>query len=338
MAKQVKRFQYQQRDPSTIKTRSSQRGGDFDSIWKEGIKIYKPREGKNIIRVIPPTWPDASHYGYDLYINYRIGVDEQSYLSLSAMLNKPDPLAEARKEAEKEANKKLADSLKPSKRVAFYLVDRMAEEEGIQAWPSPWTFDKKICALSIDEDTGAVIMIDDPYEGCDVRFYFEKTGKQFPDYPAEKMRILKPSPLSEDEGLMNQWLDFAQDHPIPNMLNFYEYDHIASVFEGHVVKSEGEDETTSKRPKGTPQSGKKPWEDEEDDKPHQTKPKAQLNDKEEYDTETGEITPKSNGKAAAKKPVNEEEDNEAEEAKMSVESIRQRLAGRRPRPTVDDED
>jgi len=333
VAKPTRRFTYTPRDPQVVKQRSNQRGGDFDSIYKEGIKLFKPREGKNTIRILPPSWPNADHYAYDLFINYGIGIDEQAYLSLKAMLNEPDPLDEARKEAEKDGNKKLADSLKPTKRPGFYLVDRLAEDEGVQFWAAPWTVDKAFCGIAIDEDTGAATMVDHPDEGCDIRFYKEGTGMTT-KYPAEKMRVLKPSPLSEDENLANEWLGFVQEHPIPDMLNFYDYDHIAAAFEGHTPRDPNEVKPPRGRSNPLPDENETP-------KPVRPKPRVQASEGEEVDEETGEVTTKrpNGGKATVQKvEAVDDDDNEAAEAKMSVQSIRERLAGRRQRPSTDDED
>lgn len=335
MAKTVRRFQYQTRDPDVVKQRSNQRGGDFDSIYKEGIKVFKPREGKNTIRILPPTWLQASHYGYDLYVNYGIGIDEQAYLSLSEMKKQPDPLAEARREAEKDGDKKLADSLKPSKRVAFYLIDRMAEDEGVQLWPAPWTVDKSFCGIAIDEESGAATMVDHPDEGYDITFYKEGTG-MMTKYPAEKMRIKRqPSPLSEDENQANEWLNWIQEHPIPDMLNFYDYEHIAAAFEGHTPRDKDE----PPKAQGKRQSNPLPDEPKPRAKPQS---RYQPSEDEEVDEDTGEITTKSNGKpkpAVRKVESVDEDENEAEEAaaKMSVSSIRDRLAGRRQRPAADED-
>jgi gp32 DNA binding protein like len=330
VARPTKRFPYQPRDPNVVKIRSNQRSGDFDSIYKERVKIFKPREGKNTIRILPPSWPQADHYGYEIFVNYGIGVDDNAYLSLSAMKNEADPLAEARKQAEREGDKKLADSLKPNKRVLFYLIDRMAEEEGVQLWAAPWTVDKCFCGIAIDEDTGSVTMVDHPEDGYDIVFTKEGTGLTT-KYPAEKMRIKKaPSPLHEDENLANEWLGYIQENPLPDQLNFYPYEHIANAFEGHVAKST--DERLSKRT-----TTKDDDDNEPTAKPSKTKPKPVVDDDEDVDEDTGEVTKKPNGgKVAAKKP--EPEDDEAETAKMSVSSIRERLAGRRGRPAVEDDD
>ena len=344
MAKQTRRFQYQPRDPGTVRNRSNQSGGDYDTMWKEGVKIFKPKEGKNRVRILPPTWANADHYGYNVWVNYRIGVENSHYLSLSSMarehpelgLDPRDPLAEGRKEAEKEGNKKMADSLKPQKRVAFFLVDRNEEEAGVQLWPAPWTVDKSFCARAIDVETGAVTAVDDPYEGSDIQFHYEKTGKQFPDYPAEKIHVFKPSPLSENETEMQEWLTWAEDHPIPDLLNFYDYDHIAQVFEGHTVKDE-----TGEAPQRTtkaPSASKKPWADDKEDEtpaprrgPVTVKHSAGVTEDEEVDPETGEVTTRQNGNGRPRK-----EDESAPETRMSIPAIREKLRARQ-RPSADDE-
>jgi hypothetical protein len=284
------------------------------------VKLFKPREGKNKVRILPPGWPNANHYGYEIFVNYGVGVDEQQYLSLSAMKNEPDPLAEARKQAEKQGNKALADSLKPTKRVLFYIIDRMAEDEGVQLWAAPWTVDKSFASLAIDEESGAVTMVDHPEEGYDITFYKEGTGLAT-KYPAERMRIGRDAtPLSEDQELADEWLAQISETPVPDVLNFYDYEHIAAAFDGQIRN----DKLTSKK-------------SSEDEGTVQTKPKAQtrlpkIDPDEEFDKETGEITKKQNSKSA---PKAEPEDEDAPRA--SAASIRERLAGRRAKSTSADD-
>lgn len=337
MAKQISRFnKYLRKDTSSIKQRANARSGDFDSIFKEGVKIFKPREGRNTIRILPPTWEGADHYAFDAYINYGIGIDDQAYLSLSGMRNERDPLAEARKQAERQGNKELADSLRPTRRALMYVVDRNAEEEGVQLWSCPFSVDKAFCNLAIDEDSGAAIQVDVPLQsdefpddGCDIRFHKEGTGKTT-KYPADKMRILKPSPLHEDPEKMAEWIDFAETHQIPNMLNFYDYDHIANVFDGH---SGAKPEESPKAVRAT-----KPSQDDDDEAPQRSvgrttnraKPTSKPTDDEYYDEETGEIIEKKTNKKAS--PLPDDEDA----PQVSIDSIKKRLAGRRSRTQDDD--
>lgn len=307
MAKAGNRFQYQPRSAETLKQRANARGGDFDSMFKQEVKLFKPREGKNIVRILPPTWEDANHFGYDIWVNYGIGVDDQSYLSLSKMKNEPDPLAEARKLAERSGDKITADALNPKKRVCIWVIDRMAEDEGPQLWSAPWTIDKDFANLSFDEDTNEILMIDEPNEGRDVRFYKEGTGLTT-KYDASKMRLMKPSALHEDEKVMDEWLAYIQNHPIPDCLNFYDYDHITNVFDGHVggkdkdeKKAPGKIQTTSG---GSARNGITP---------------AVTKVVEEVD-EDGVVT-----------------EAEDEEVETEAQSIRERLAARKRPPVEDDE-
>src|SRR5690606_11527374 len=114
-----------------------QSNSKFDFYVKDVVKVFKPRDGKNMIRILPPTWEDAEHYSYTLQLVYGEGPDSQTYLSRHRMLGEPDPLHEAYLQAQKEKNKKLADALEPKKRAGIYVIDRNAEEEGVQFWPAP---------------------------------------------------------------------------------------------------------------------------------------------------------------------------------------------------------
>lgn len=266
-------FRYQQRSREDLRERATQRGGNYDSYIKGNFKMFKPREGKNMIRILPPTWEGAKHYGYDVWVNYNVGVDNQSYLSLSEMKNEADPLAEARKQAERAGDKTLADQLKPKKRILFWLVDRMAEDEGPQLWAAPWTFDKDLANISFDEDTKDMVFIDDPENGCDVRFYKEGTGLTT-NYDASKMRIMKASPLSEDQALEKDWLDFVQENQLPDVLQFYDYDHIAAAYNGQIGsraekkqsrKQEDEDEIETAPPRRMNRARPEPDDDENEE-------------------------------------------------------------------------
>lgn len=249
MIKARPRFTYQRRAPETVRARATMKNSQYDSIFKQDIKTYTVRDGKNLIRVLPPTWPNAVHYGYDVYVNYNVGADRQKYLSLSKMLGKPDPLAEAKRAAEAEGDKVTAKALVPSRRIGCWLVDREAEDEGPQLWLSPFGLDQNFAKLATDEDTGAVLYLDDPETGCDIRFY--KEGKELATrYDPLKIKIMQPSPIHEDEKLQAEWLEYVNNHPVPDCLNYYDYKYIAGVFngEGPSEESEAEDEAEVEAP------------------------------------------------------------------------------------------
>lgn len=273
MVKQTKRsFQYQRRSAEDVQKRANATGGNFDRFIKPDYKVYKIKDGKNVLRIMPPTWADARHYGYDLWVNYGIGVDNSSYLSLSKMLNEKDPLAEARRLADKDGDEEMAKALAPKQRIGMWVIDREAESEGPQIFICPWTVDKDIALISVDDDTGEVVMIDDPEEGCDLRFYREGKGRNT-KYPAAKMRLLKPSYLSEDEKQQEEWLEYIQDNPIPDCLQYYTYAQIAEAFGGNVRtekddderprRGRGRDDDEEERPRRRPTSRTAPTDEDE---------------------------------------------------------------------------
>lgn len=329
MAKQPNgRFTYQRRSKESVRERANMRGGGFDSIFKPQFKLYKMRDGKNIIRILPPTWEGAAHYGYDIYVNYGIGVDEQSYLSLSKMLQEKDPIAEARRVAQQEGDKKLESALQPRQRIAMWVIDRQDEDEGPQILPAPFTWDKSLLNISFDDDTKEVVYVDDPEEGCDVRFYKEGAGLKT-KYDASKMKLLAPSPLCEDEKLQAEWLEFAAANPIPDCLNFYDYDHIAQVFGGQARTDEGDEDAQPRRgraaqerdsnPRGRPGRG-----DEVEEEPEAPPPRRRRPDPEpdpEPDHEDDEAPPpRRGGKPAELGPE--------DEPPRGASSIRERLRNR----------
>lgn len=252
-------FRYKKRTKDDLKERANMKGGNYDTYIKPKFKQWKPKDGKNLIRILPPTWDDARHYGLDIFVNFSIGADNQAYLSLSKHGKGADPLEEARREAQREGDKDLAKALSPSQRILYWIIDRNDEDEGPILWAAPFTFDKSLSNLCIDEDTKEVIFIDDPAKGHDVRFYKEGSGLTT-KYDPSKMKVLAESPIADDEGLEQDWLDFIQDNPLPEVLNFYDYDHIKGTFDGQAGRKD-EDEDVEK-----PVRSRKAVE-EEDEKP-----------------------------------------------------------------------
>jgi hypothetical protein len=326
MPRTERRFQEQQRSKEDVKTRANMRGGDFDSYIKSEFKFYKVREGKNVIRILPPTWEGAKHYGYDTWVVYQVGVDKQSYLSLSKMKKQPDPIEEAREEAARDGDEKLAKELTPKHRVGVWLIDREAPDEGPQFWAMPFTVDKDFSNLSIDEDTGEVLFIDNSKTGCDVRFYREKTSKPFPEYTSSKMKLLKPSPLHEDPDQAQDWLEYVAAHPVPEILQYYSYDHISAVINGASKPArDPDDEDEAPAPRPRPKLGviaRAAEADDGDDEPAPKRPtRTKIVEPGPYDDDAdAETTPPSStkarirerlqaGRAAKPAPVDEDDDD-----------------------------
>lgn len=239
-----KRFSYN-RTAESVKRRAEQSGGNRDGFIKDEFKVFKPGE-HNHIRILPPTWEDADHFAFDAFVNYGIGPDNSQFLSLSRMKDEDDPIAEERKNAEREGDIDYAESLKPTKRPTCYVIDRNAEDEGVMVYPMPWTLDRDIAALMIHKRSGEVIPIDDPEEGFDV--FFDKTGTGMKTRYIGVEIDRDDSPIFEDADDLDEILEWLEENPLPECLNFYDYEYISKVFDAETAKaksakdSDGEEE------------------------------------------------------------------------------------------------
>ncbi len=312
-------FRYERRSPESVKERANMRGGSFDSIIKPQFKQFKVRDGKNLIRILPPTWEKPKHYAYDIFVNYDIGVDNQSYLSLSKMKGERDPLDEARKVAQRDGDEKLAKALRANSRLAMWVIDRQAEEEGPQFWVCPFTVDKSFLTLAIDEDTNEVLYVDDPDSGNDIRFYKEGTGLMT-RYDPLKMKILAASPLHEDATVAIEWLEFVGANPVPDCLQFYDYDHIAATFNGTAgSRTDAEEDPFNEKPK--PRATDRAASEESP----RARPRASA-------TNGNLVSGRQTGEKPARAAVTvaeEPDEDQVVEPKPRGPSIRERLAARR---------
>lgn len=216
-------YEYSSRSADDVAKRATMGNNEFDKYLKDHIKTWKPADGLNDIRILPPTWKNPKHYGIDIYLHYAVGPDRQSYLDLQKMLDKPDPIAEERDAALREGDEDLAKDLESKRRSLVYLIDRNDEREGVQAWAMPFTVDRDICKISIDAKTREVLPIDHPEDGYDVQF--DKTGQKRNTKYSGVAIARRSSPLGND-----RWLEYAIDNPLPEQLVYFDYEAIAKEF------------------------------------------------------------------------------------------------------------
>lgn len=238
-------FRYKPRSAEATQARADRRTGGGDSVVRDDIKFFQAKEGDHDIRYLPPTWDDPEHYGYDVYVHYGIGPDNSSYLCLNKMKGEACPCCEERARAQSEGEDDLAQMLRPSNRVAAWLIDRRAERDGPKMWLQPATFDKEVSAQAVDKKRHSVINLDDPEEGYDVSFTVEGSGLKKKYKAAKPDR--SPSPLSNDEEVAQQWLEYVQENPVPDCLVYKTYEEIAAALEGGVRVGDKDKEEDGER-------------------------------------------------------------------------------------------
>lgn len=231
------RFKYRERSTESAKNRAEGRGEGGGYVIS-GINRWTPKKGDNLVRILPPTWPEAEHFGFDLYCHYQIGPENKTFLSLKKMKDEDDPIWQEYAEAQKEGDDDYADELRPRRRVAYWIIDRDDERKGPQLWLAPYTqIDRELAKQIVDSRSGEVLLIDHPEEGYDVEF--EKSGeKERTRY--EGVRVARHS--SELGRDADEWLQYIEDNPIPDCLVYATYDEMADAFHARGSSKRGDDD------------------------------------------------------------------------------------------------
>ena len=228
-------FTYQENDQE-VSTQHAAGGGLYDNPIKADFKNFKPREGKNRIRILPRTWSDAEgprHWAFPFWIHYQIGPDNAAYPCNQKMYGEDCPICEERARISNSGDEETARQLRPSLTQLAWVIDRNDEVSGPKVFRMPAKkLEGPICELSRDEETGAILKIDHPNEGFDVTFI--RTGSQRnTDYTAPQV-VRKPSYVSEEEEEQTGWLTFITENPLPSVINKFSYEYVSKVFSGVV--------------------------------------------------------------------------------------------------------
>ena len=302
------KFAFHKRPLEDLRKRQNQSGGNRDSWLKDSVKVWVPPVGKSRIRFLPPTWEDATHFGQDVYVHYGIGTDRSSYVCLDPKKNEfldsdsgPCPLCAARQKHQTKGNEELAQALAPNKRVCAWMIHRDRESDGPQLWPMPYTIDKDIASQCQDDETKEVIYVDDPDKGYDI--ILNREGMQ--QKTKYQARLGKECPLSRDDDLYDEWLEYVTDNPVPEMIVVAEPDHMEDALAGG-VQLRGDDRSRRRRSDD---------EDEEEEKPRR-RSRSGVDDEDEEEEAL-------RGPSRRRRPTDDEDDEDEEPAKPRSRSRRQ---------------
>lgn len=239
------RFKFKKRDAKSAQRRLT--GEVQDPYIKSDVRLFRPADGPNHLRMMPPTWDDADHYGIDIYVHYGLGPDNRlAYLCPQRMKMEPCPICEERAKADDEGDEEYARSLFPTRRVLAYVVDTKKTEDGVKAWPMPYKkVDQAIVLQSTDPETQEYFPVDDPEDGFNIVVTKQGSGLTT-DY---SVSIARHATAFKFTSAIEE---FIVENPLPASLNFYDYDHIAKAFGGG---SRGRSSSTSH---SKPQTEEKP--------------------------------------------------------------------------------
>jgi gp32 DNA binding protein like len=353
-------FVYTKRSVESIRRRENQSGSTREGYINREVKIWNAAGGTNKIRILPPTWPDADHFGFDVMVHYQVGVDMNSYICLkqNPLLIEPEecPCCEQKRRFASDGNRESADALTPRKRVLVYIIDRNREHDGVVLWPMPYTFDRDLAAQCHDIDTGEVYAIDDPSEGYDLTFTRDGQG-QTTKYRTPFLSK-RPKALSEDPDQQEGWLQWITDNPIPDMVIVAEAQAMEEALgtdpEGEAYKQRddrlrtkgrrgAEDEDVEEEPKvrgSRPRARRVADDDEDEDEPPLTRKRRQVIDDEEEEEEAMRGKPSKKMIARRNDDADEEEEDDEEEAPRGRRSVAPttRTSKSLRKTTVDDDE
>jgi hypothetical protein len=233
-------FVYKARSPETAKARASRTNGNFVTIFKPGFDTFKAKQGDNLVRYLPPTWDDAEHYGYSVYIHRNVGPDSAPYVCPRKMLGKPCAVCEEVKVLKDAGEATEAKEIDLSERIVSWILDRDGDDpEKPVLWDQSWTQDRDITALCVNDRTGEILMIDHPDKGYDVSFKRTGTGMKKTKYYGWAIDR-ESTPVHDKERVQDEILDYIKDNPVPDTLQIFDYDYLKGVLSGTVAAKDEE--------------------------------------------------------------------------------------------------
>jgi hypothetical protein len=231
------------------------------------------------------------------------------------------PICEARRTADPDE----ADQMKPTLRALCWVIDRQNEKAGPQAWSMPNSLFKEISERSVPRKSGKLLPIDHDEKGHDVLFSREGTKKRT-KYSAVEV-IAEPTPIHDDEDKQEGWLEYITDNPLPDILNYYDAEHIDKVLHGASARRDAEEEEDEDR---APRRGRR-VRGEEDEAVAERDEDAPRRGRRAREEEAEEDTPRS-GRRGRKEAEEEEESDDPPSRRA------ERAASRRSRAEEDEEE
>jgi len=171
-----------------------------------GGKFWRPNEGEQTIRIVPPGNGDPFR---DYWFHYNVG-ETPGFLSPKKNFGEDCPLDTFVRQLWKEGtdeSKRIAKKLSARQRFFAPVVVRGEEDQGVKAWGFGKRAYELLLGLVLNPEYGD---ISDPETGIDLVLHYEKpVGASFPETKITPRR--KSSPLHEDPAIAADWMENVPD-------------------------------------------------------------------------------------------------------------------------------
>ena len=220
-------FVYKVRPNEDWERRTNLSTGDFEGWLVNGVRLFTPAKGENLVRFMPPSsrWQDARHYGLDVFLHYGVGPSPGATVLCPFKMRHEDcPICHERAHAERRRDEDLAKQLKVTYRVLTLILNMKDEAQGVMAWGVPYTLGEQIGKAARDRSTGEWRWIDNPTEGFNI--FFDKEGDgMLTKYTGVQLQ-------SKSTPIASHYLDWVEEHPVPELLRWRSYDEVKRLYEG----------------------------------------------------------------------------------------------------------
>lgn len=271
----------------TQTTRQMQEGGLFESIFKPGIRKYKQRRGENHVRILPPTFGKRNYPVLPIFVHFKVGPDEATFLCPFRMAHEDCAVCDTRKILLEDGDEEAASAIKPQMQYLAWVIDRNDRDDalGPQVMQYGYKVNSSIAAVSLEEEGGTLVFFD-PYEGYDLTYIQNHKGGAATnvDYVGHKFSR-NPSPVHRKEEVMNKWLEYIQDHPLDEILKDVDYEYVKKALTSR-SKSSVADDHDEELPARTSRSLR---DDLDDEIPERGAEDEKARRDTGYDPETGEV-------------------------------------------------
>jgi len=177
-----------------------------------GSTYFKPHEGKNVVRFVPPPKGKKPWFTYHKHY-FAIGNERKNILCTKYQFNQPCPICQKAMKLRASGNKldmRKARALEPQSQVYINVVDMKNPEKGVQLWTmSPGVFKGIMDAI----DNAGVKGFADPVRGFNVIFkrVGQGTDTRYSGYTVAR----EASELPGWEELLPTQIDLAQVESAP---------------------------------------------------------------------------------------------------------------------------
>jgi phage pi2 protein 07 len=248
--------------------------------WKkiDDVKFFKPKEGKNIIDIIPyiiKTKNDPlvktgdakigdQSYMLDLFIHSNIGPTQAQIICLKETFGKPCPICEQRQAFYNEGKKDEAGVLK-AKRQCFYNVrDVKNASDEIQVFNiSHFLFQKELIEeAKASSDDGGIVDFVDIDDGKSISFRAAETESLINGKTVKFLEYKSFSFKDREDPLDESWVKKAVS--FDELMKLHTYDEIKKILFGDEDEDTDSDDEDEK-PKAKGKTKGHPVDDDEDD-------------------------------------------------------------------------